>query len=72
MKTIEFARHLGTRLIIAVVLLVPLFAGFTSPVFADDEGGGRGAVYTITNASDGNEVAVYERAADGSLTSMDA
>jgi 6-phosphogluconolactonase len=69
MKSLEFAKHLGTRLILAVVLLLPLFAAFTSPVFAD-EGSGRRAVYTITNAAEGNEVAVYERAADGSLTFM--
>ena len=70
MKSIEFAKHLGTRLIFAVVLVLPLFAAFSSPVFADDEGGGRRAVYTITNAIEGNEVAVYERSADGSLTFM--
>ena len=72
MKNIEFARHLGTRLILAVVFLIPLFAAFTSPVFADDEDGGRRAVYTITNAAEGNEVAVYERSAEGSLTFMAA
>lgn len=72
MKRLEFAKHLGTRLILAVVLLLPVIAAFTSPVFADDsdEGGGRRAVYTITNASAGNEVAVYERSADGSLSFM--
>jgi len=43
MKSLEFAKHLGTRLILAVVLLVPMIAAFTSPVFAD-EGSGRRAV----------------------------
>ena len=69
MKNLEFAKHFGTRFILAVVLLIPLFAAFTSPVLAD-EGGGRRAVYTITNDPAGNEVAVYERATDGSLTFM--
>lgn len=68
MKSLEFAKHLGTRLILAVVLVLPLITAFTSPVFADDEGGSRRAVYTITNAAEGNEVAVFERSADGSLT----
>jgi 6-phosphogluconolactonase (cycloisomerase 2 family) len=72
MKTFEFAKYLGTRFILAVVLLFPLIAGFTSPVAADDgdEAGARPAIYTITNDPNGNEVAVYERAADGSLTFM--
>ena len=71
MRSFEFAKHFGTRLILAMVFLLPLLAGFTSPVAADDgQGGARSAVYTITNDADGNEVAVYERSADGSLTFM--
>jgi 6-phosphogluconolactonase (cycloisomerase 2 family) len=70
MKRFEFAKRLGTRLLLAVVLILPLIAAFTSPVFAKDDKGGQGAVYTITNAAEGNEVAVYERAADGSLSFM--
>jgi 6-phosphogluconolactonase (cycloisomerase 2 family) len=69
MKSIEFAKHLGTRMIFAVVLLLPVLTAIASPVFADGDGG-RDAVYTITNAAAGNEVAVYERSADGSLTFM--
>lgn len=69
MKSFELAKHLGTRFIFAVVLLLPLIAGFTSPAAADDNGG-RLAVYTITNDANGNEVAVYERSADGSLSFM--
>jgi 6-phosphogluconolactonase len=69
MKTLEFAKRLGTRFILAVVLLVPMIAAFASPAAADEEeGNARRAVYTITNAAEGNEVAVYERSADGSLT----
>lgn len=71
MKSLKVAKHLGTRLLIAVVLLLPLLAGFTSPAAADDKVNDTGgAVYTITNDAAGNEVAVYERAADGSLTFM--
>ena len=70
MKTFELAKQFGTRFLVAVVLLLPLLAGFTSPVAADDDGGGRHAVYTITNDPSGNEVAVYERSPDGSLTFM--
>jgi 6-phosphogluconolactonase (cycloisomerase 2 family) len=71
MKSFTFARHLGTRLLFAVVLLLPLIAGFTSPAAADDDDNlARGAVYTITNEASGNEVAVYTRSTDGSLTFM--
>ena len=35
--------------------------------FHQESAGGRGAVYTSTNSSQGNEVLVFERAADGSL-----
>lgn len=72
MKSLEIVKNFGTRLILAVMLLLPLITAFTSPAFADEEGGGRFAVYTITNEASGNEVAVYERSADGSLTFMDS
>lgn len=67
MKRFKSAKHLGTRLFFAVVFLLPWIAGFTTPAAAREEGAAR-AVYTITNASDGNEVAVYTRANDGSLS----
>src|SRR5215216_792015 len=71
MKSLEVAKYLGTRFILAAVLLLPLLAGFTSPVAADDTTNNlRQAVFTITNATDGNEVLVYQRSADGSLTFM--
>jgi len=72
MKSFEFAKHLGTRLILAVVLLLPMAAGFTSPVAADDGNNSGRAVYTITNSDSGNEVVVYERSANGSLSFMAA
>ncbi len=68
MKSSEFAKHLGTRLLLAVVLLLPVLAAFTSPVAADDNSSR--AVYTITNNANGNEVVVYERSANGSLSFM--
>ncbi len=71
MKTFEYAKHLGTRFILAVALLLPLIAGFTTPAAADDNNS-PGAVYTITNEAGGNEVAVYQRSANGSLTFMAA
>ena len=60
-------KHLGTRMILIAMLLLPLLAGFTTPARADDAGGARRAVYTITNAADGNEVVVFRRTNDGSL-----
>ncbi|HET6596426.1 MAG TPA: beta-propeller fold lactonase family protein [Anaerolineales bacterium] len=71
MKSFAFTKHLGARFILAVFLIIPLLIGFTSPVAADGEGkNAGGAVYTITNEASGNEVAVYDRSADGSLTFM--
>jgi 6-phosphogluconolactonase (cycloisomerase 2 family) len=43
---------------LALVVAVPAMAS----------GGGKGAVYTLTNAASGNAVAVFDRAGDGSLT----
>lgn len=52
-------------------LLLPLVAtlavaAFASPAAADD-GGNAGAVYSISNAASGNELAVYSRSASGAL-----
>ena len=70
MKILKFAKHLGTRMILAVVFVLPLIVGFTGPVAADDADGSSGAVYTMTNAASGNEVVVFRRAANGSLSMM--
>ncbi len=67
MNSFKSAKQLGTRLFIALVFLLPWIAGFTIPAAAKDEGGSH-AVYTITNAASGNEVAVYNRSNDGSLS----
>lgn len=71
MKSFAFTKHLGARFILAVILVIPLVIGFAHPAAADNDGNNTGgAVYTITNEASGNEVAVYQRAADGSLTFM--
>ncbi len=67
MKSLQFIRHLGLRLFLAAAFLLPLFAGFTSPVAAAEDESSR-AVYTITNAASGNEVLVYHRSPNGSLS----
>lgn len=56
----------GARLLLIAVFLLPLITGFTSPVAAAS--GNTGTLYTLTNATSGNEVLAYTRATDGSLT----
>ena len=53
-------RTFAVALTVAAAFLV-----LAAPVMAS---GGRGAVYTLTNSPSGNAVAVFDRAADGSLT----
>ena len=67
MKILKFVTHLGTRLLLTTMFLVPLAAGFSGTAAAKGNGT-PGAVYTITNAADGNEVVVFDRSADGSLS----
>ncbi len=67
MNGFKSAKQLGTRLFIALVFLLPLIAASTIPAGAKSEDAAR-AVYTITNATNGNAVAVYNRANDGSLS----
>jgi len=67
MKNFNIVTRIGTRLLFTAMLLIPLVAGFASPVAADSDHS-HGAVYTITNASAGNEVVVFDRASDGSLS----
>ena len=70
MKTLGLLKQLAIRLSLMAMLILPLTAGLTTPALADD-GGGRGAVYTITNSASGNEVVVFSRASDGSLSKKD-
>lgn len=69
MNSLKLARHLGIRLFLAVMLLLPLMTGFAMTVRADDDDdGAHPAVYTITNEAEGNEVVVFQRSSDGSLS----
>jgi 6-phosphogluconolactonase (cycloisomerase 2 family) len=72
MKTLGFAKNFGLRLFLIAVFFVPSILGIATPALASSQDQGSknspGAVYTATNAADGNEVIAYDRAADGSLT----
>jgi 6-phosphogluconolactonase (cycloisomerase 2 family) len=57
-------KHLAAVVAAASVALLATAA----PAMASDGDGGRKAVYTLTNSPSGNAVAVFDRAADGSLT----
>src|SRR5215213_10789877 len=65
MKNLQQFSSIGTRLLMIAVFLIPLVAGFTTPVAAASENAG--ALYTLTNAASGNQVLAYSRATDGSL-----
>ena len=67
MRRLKLFHHFGTRLFFLAVLLLSITAGFTQPVMAAS-GNAVGAVYTMTNATGGNEVLVYDQSADGSLS----
>ena len=61
---------------LTLVLVVGLTVGFTSQAFAAfghfPHRLTAGAVYTMTNDAAGNQIVVYDRAADGTLTMMDS
>jgi 6-phosphogluconolactonase len=67
MKNFKQFNSIGARLLLIAVFLLPLFAGFTTPAVAAPDNS-PGAVYTLTNSASGNEVLVYNRSADGSLS----
>ena len=67
MKDIKRFNGIGARILLIAAFLLPLVAGFTSPVAAAPDNA-TGAVYTLTNAPSGNEVLAYNRSADGSLS----
>ena len=66
MKSHKFFRQLGARFLLTAVFLLSLIAGFTSPATAATDG--FGAVYTSTNATAGNQILVFNRGTNGSLT----
>lgn len=65
MNSFKSATHLGTRMFLIAVFILPLIAAFTTPVAADNQNAPY-AVYTMTNAPDGNEVVVYQLSDEGS------
>ena len=67
MKKLKLLNNIGARLLLIAVFLFPFAAGVTQPVAAAPENA-TGALYTMTNATSGNEVLAYTRATDGSLT----
>ena len=66
MRSKHSLQNVLTTSLIALVLLVPLLSAGVVPVSA--AGGAAGAVYVTTNNPAGNEVMVFSRGADGSLT----
>jgi 6-phosphogluconolactonase len=67
MKSLKVVTRFGIRLLSVAMFLIPLLASFASPVAAKSDNS-PGVVYTITNAADGNQVLVYDRASDGTLS----
>ena len=59
-----------SRTMLAILTTVALLLGTTIVAFADDSHGTGtvGAVYTMTNAADGNQIVVFDRKPDGRLT----
>ena len=61
----QLIRRIGLGALGAALLAASLF---TVPALASADGGPGGVVYTLSNASAGNQVLVFNRAPDGSLT----
>lgn len=56
------------RLVVGAVVMAALAVALVVGVGSASADGGAGAVYTLSNATGGNEVLVFDRAADGTLT----
>jgi len=67
MKNLELSKRFGARLLLTAVFLLALVGGITSPAAAASLSA-FGAVFTSTNAVSGNQVLVYDRSSDGSLS----
>jgi 6-phosphogluconolactonase len=67
MNNLRLFNNTGARLLLIAVIFLSLFAGITDPAAAAPDNS-NGAVYTLTNSSSENEVLVFNRSADGSLT----
>src|SRR5436190_3491156 len=59
------------RLLVSLALSTALLV-FAAAATAGENGHGGGAAYTISNAAAGNQLVVYNRSADGSLTPADS
>lgn len=65
--------HRRLTVVLALVLALTALAATTAGTLARDARGGKsGAVYTLSNAASGNEVIVFDRARDGSLSLRDS
>jgi len=67
MKNLELSKRFGARLLLTAVFLLALVGGITSPAAAASLSA-FGTVFTSTNAVSGNQVLVYDRSSDGSLS----
>ncbi len=67
MKSLKGLGHLTLNLLFVAALLVPLVTMGTGVAAA--AGGSAGAVYVLTNEANGNQVAVFNRSATGTLSS---
>jgi len=67
MKNLKVIKNIGGRILLAIVFILPLVLGFANPALAKGNFHPAGAVYTITNSADGNEVVVYQRSITGAL-----
>jgi 6-phosphogluconolactonase (cycloisomerase 2 family) len=68
-STKRYVQRASLSLLIAAILISPLFAAGIRPALA---AGDSGAVYVQSNASSGNEILVFDRNADGSLSDAGA
>jgi 6-phosphogluconolactonase len=64
--TRQYIQRMSISLLIAAILISPLFAAGLRPALAADDSAG--AVYAMSNAAGGNEILAFDRAADGSLS----
>ena len=67
MKSLQVIKPVTARGLLIVAVLFSLMVGLTSPAAAASDHA-NGAVYTLTNAAAGNEVLVYNRSSDGTLS----
>jgi len=68
MKSLKFVKHLGTRIILAAVFVLPLILGMVGPAAAGGQDVSRNVVYTMTNAASGNEVVVFQLSRKGDIS----